>query len=391
MKSITVAILCFLLFLALTIFGIAYTLQSTILSPDFISGQINSIPVSDIVREYVEIESPPEMPQLEETVYELIESLEPVVKERIDETIHAVYDYFPGDVENLELNIVLRENFLTEELVTSIIDDIDLAEITSSFITEQFAESIPLEIENFDQYIEDAIVAAEPAIKTQLVAASGPVFDYILGIKQTIHVSISLDEVTDSLRESVRQSLLDSPPPELASVPRSIRADLFDTFYDEIAEMLPSTFEIDNSVISSEIPRSVNEALTQTEAALEEASEYVSIFQTVYTLLIVFMAVLVVLIIVILRDVRKITRRLGVPLITYGAIQYASIWVARLLSIGKINLPEMMPAFFEEYIYQLAESILKPVEIFSLVLLIVGIILVIVSYVYKRGEQTETI
>lgn len=391
LKNISVAILCLLLFLALTIFGIAYTIQRTVLSPDFIGEQINSIPVSDIVREYVEIESPPEMPQLRETVYELIESLEPIIKERIDDTIHAVYDYFPNDIENLELNVVLREHFLTEELVTSIIDDIDLAGIAGSFLTEQFTENIPIEIENFDQYVEDAIVAAEPAIKTQLVAASGPVFDYILGIRQTMNVSISLEEVTDSLRDSVRQSLLDSPPPELASVPRSMRAELFDTFYDEIAEMLPSTFEIDNSIISSEIPGSVNEALTHTEEALEEASEYVIIFQTAYTLLIVFMAVLVVLIIVILRDVRKITRRLGVPLITYGAIQYAGIWVARLLSVGKINLPEMMPAFFEDYIYQLAENILNPIEIFSLVLLIIGIILVVVSYVYKRGEQTEAI
>ena len=105
LKNISVAILCFLLFLSLTVFGIAYTIQSTVLNPDFISDQIDSIPVSDIVHEFVDIESPSEMPDLEETVYDTIEALEPVVKERIGDTVHAVYDYFPGDVDNLHVVI----------------------------------------------------------------------------------------------------------------------------------------------------------------------------------------------------------------------------------------------------------------------------------------------
>ncbi|MFC1900588.1 hypothetical protein ACFLYN_03240 [Chloroflexota bacterium] len=389
LKNLVVGILCFLLFLSLSIFGIAYTINSTLLNPDFISNEIDRIPVSSLVQEFVQIESPPEMPELEETVHATIEALEPVVKERINDTIHAVYARFPNEVEDIELNELLRENFLTSDFISSVLERIDIAEIARLFITEQFTEEIPLEIENFDEYIEDAIIAAEPAIKAQLDAASGPIFDYILGMRQTLNVSISLDEVTDSIKDSIRQSLLDNPPPELATVPRELRMELFDAFYDEIAEMIPTSFAIDNSVINSDIPDNVNEVLIQVKDGMEEAATYVSLFQTVYILLIAFMALLVIIIILILRDVRNITRRLGVPLITYGALQYVGIWVARLVSGGKINIPEVMPAFFEEWIYQLAENILKPVEIFSLVLLITGIVLVVVSYVYKRGEEPD--
>ena len=159
LKNIAVAILCFLLFLSLTVFGIAYTVQSTVLSPDFIGEQIDNIPVSDIVREYVEIDLPPEMSQFEGTIYETIEALELVVKERLGDTVDAVYDYFPNDVENLQLNIILRENFLTEEMVTSILDNIDIEEVASALLTDEFTENIPLEIENFEQYVEDAIGA----------------------------------------------------------------------------------------------------------------------------------------------------------------------------------------------------------------------------------------
>ncbi|MFC2070371.1 hypothetical protein ACFLTB_04275 [Chloroflexota bacterium] len=389
LKSFTVGILCFILFLSLAIFGIAYSINSTVLNPDFVTGEINRLDVSAFAEEFIRIESPPEMPELEEVVYDTIETLEPIIKERIDDTIHAVYEYFPNDVQNLELNSVLRENFLTAALVTSVIDNIDVTDIAGLFISEQFKEVIPIEIENFDEYVEDAIKATEPAIKAQLVAAADPVFDYILGIRQTLNASISLEEITDSLKDSIRQSLLDSPPPELAAVPRAMRAALFDAFFDEIAELLPSTFAIDESIISEDLPIKVNEALSDTEEILVEVGRYVSYFQTAYTLLIVLMAIIILAVIAIIRDVRIITRRLGVPLITYGAIQYAGIWIARLVTGGKIPMPEVMPQFFETWVYQLTENLLKPVEIFSLTLLIVGIVLTIISYVYKRGQESE--
>ena len=135
-----------------------------------------------------------------------------------------------------------------------------------------------------------------------------------------------------------------------------------------------------------DIRQDIDKALEEPENVLKEARQYIGYFQTVYTLSIALMVLLVLGIIVILRDVKSITRLLGIPLLVYGALEYAGIWVARYFSRGQINIPQISPGT-EDYIYQLINNTLRPLEIFSLVLLVTGVILTVVSFVYKRDES----
>ncbi len=389
LKGLAVALLCFLLFLSLSIFGIAFTVQSTALNPDFVTSEINRLDVSSFVNEFMQIESPPEVPELEEVIHETIGKLEPVVKERLDDTIHAVYDYFPNDTENLELNSVLRENFLTADFAASVIDNIDISELAGIFIRQQLTEAIPLEIENLDEFLLDAIDEAEPAIKAELVAVADPVFDYILGQSQTLDASISLVEVKEVLKENIVQSLLESPPPELATLPEKMQAEMVNAFYDEMAAQIPSDIPLDESIIGADVPANFDEALNNVEETLGEASIYVGYFQTVYVLLIVFMILMVIGVVLIIRDVKIITRRLGTPMISYGAIQYAAIWASRYLMRGQIPFPPEIPEFVKAWVFQFIDNLMRPLEIFSLALLITGVVLVVISYVYKRRQEPE--
>ena len=130
------------------------------------------------------------------------------------------------------------------------------------------------------------------------------------------------------------------------------------------------------------------EALAEAEEALEIARQYVGYFQLGYTLLIVFMSLLVLGIVLIIRQVKGITRHLGIPLLTYGAIEYASIWVAKYFMRGQLPLPDI-PPYLETWMLQFIDNLLNPLEIFSLGLLIGGAVLVIVSFVYRRGQTSD--
>ncbi|MBA7614511.1 hypothetical protein ES703_21776 [subsurface metagenome] len=386
-KNLAVSLFSFLLFLSLAIFGLAFTLKSTALNPDFVTSELSRLEVSSLAEEFIYIETPTELPKLNETIYETISSIEPLVKEQLSSAIHSVYDYLLGETQNPDLVLVLRNTFLSSDFVSSLVDNIDISSLAGLFISQQFAEAIPVEIENLDEYIVDAIDASEPSLKEQIVAVSGPVFDYLLVESQTLKASISLEEVHGNLKDKLRQVFLDSPPPELATIPRNLREAYYNQFYREFSEEIPSTFQVDESVIGNEVPADIAEGLASAEEALQQARQYVDYFQLGYTLLLVFMALFVLGIILIIRNVKDITRRLGVPLITYGAIQYASIWVTKYLMRGHIPFPEMMPIYLKTWMFQFTDNMLKPLEMFSISLLIGGAVLTIISVVYRRGQS----
>ncbi|MFC2038560.1 hypothetical protein ACFLUG_02175 [Chloroflexota bacterium] len=388
-KGLTVSLLGFLLFLCLSVFGLAFTLKSTVLSPDFITTEINRLNVSSFTREIFGTMSDEQMPEIDDIIFDTIENVEPVVKSHLSVTIYSIFDEFPGNADSIDLNHILREDFLNAELVSSVIDNVDIPAVTGMILDQQFLDQLPPEIqsEEFNALIDEAIRNAEPAIKEQLIAVAEPTFDYILGESDKLNASISIEAIYDSLKDDIYKFLIDSAPAEAALIPEELRKAYFDTIFDEFAGQIPLTIKLDETMIGSDIPAGIDQGLTEAEDAIEEAGIYVRYFETGYMILIGFMALLIIGIILILRDVRAITRRLGIPLITYGAIQYAGIWVVKILSRGQLQLPPEIPEDLVAWIFQFSENLLRPLEIFSLVLLITGVVLTVVSYVYKRGED----
>jgi len=111
-KNLTLGLFSFLLFLFLTIFGILFMVKSTALNPNFVTGEINSLDVSSIIEDFAFIEAPRELPELNETINDVISSTEPIVKEQLNIAIHSVYDYLLGEIADLELISILRNTFI---------------------------------------------------------------------------------------------------------------------------------------------------------------------------------------------------------------------------------------------------------------------------------------
>ena len=170
LKNIAVSVLGFFLFLALSLFGIAFSLESTVLNPDFVTKQINRLDVSALIRDSLVIEPSSETEsEVVDMVYSALDNLEPVVKERLDDTIHAVYEYFPGDSASIDLSLILRQHFFTDELAGDIIDNVDVAGLAGMMIEQQLVSQLPsgVEIENLDRIVEQAVKDAEPAIRAR--------------------------------------------------------------------------------------------------------------------------------------------------------------------------------------------------------------------------------
>lgn len=332
-KGFGIGILSFLLFVSLSIFGIAFMLNGTLLNPDFVTAEVDKVNVSALIIETTEEQIGEQLPKealiMKEALYDVISDQEPWLKEQLNTAIYTSYDYFLGKSERLKIVIHLEP----------------LKEGLKGSLKEALLQSLPVTLaelppELFESYPE-------------------------------------LSELPPELYDLPLSDL----PPELSNMLMDIVDQLFEQYYQEFASQIPSEFRLDESSIPPE-----------TMEQILEIRQQIDYFQTGYYALISFMVLLVLGIILINRNVKDATRILGITFLVYGVIFIFVAWyfvptylfpvLFQLLS-ASISSP-VIPSSLQPWLVGLLGDLLKPLQIFSLWLLIGGIVLLVVSFVYKR-------
>ncbi|UCC16922.1 MAG: hypothetical protein JSU58_11295 [Dehalococcoidales bacterium] len=383
-------------------------LGEAFLNPEFIDKLLVEISLPELIDIMISGQTGGE--EIPEEFIDAIKSvaadLEPDIKEQASEISGPVFDYILGVTQDLDLTAVLRDTVLSEDLVVRLIEKLDLPALAEEVISGQLIGQIPPELDFLTEFIDDAIIVLEPTLKTELTKSAGPILDYLVGDTSHISIGISMADVAESIENDLREELVSSPPPVYSDLSQSELDDIFNEYIaGRLSELLPETFEIDESILGSEIVANFEVAIDEAEQSITDirneldnfvlemqdplgiSRQYVSYFQLVYILLIVFIGLMVLFIILLLRDVRVVCRRIGIPLFIYGLLEYVAIWVGRYFLDGRIHYPDDFPYAAERMINDIVHSVMRPLEMFSLALMIVGLVLIVVSYVYKRGQQ----
>lgn len=394
LKNLALGLSGFFLFLFLSIFGFAFQLNQTILNPNFVTAELDELDVSSLAEELISDQILEEefSEELGTALVNTITDLEPLVKEQISAATYSIYDYLLRKNQSLDLALTLKNTILNPDFVVSLVDELDISSLVGEFLIKQIIEEAPEEAEYLadylDEYLDSVITDLEPWLREQISAAVDPTVDYLLGESQSLNIVISLEPVMESLEDTLKEAFLASPPAKLLGLFFPELEQEFDKHFGELAESMPATFEFNESSFGTERPADIAEALAKAEEALEQARLYIGYFQLGYKVLIGLMALLVLGIILISRQVRDITRRLGVPCLTYGAFEYAGIFVARYFIERWSPWPDI-PASLETWTSQLLNNLLAPLEMLSLGLMIGGIVLIIVSFVYKPRQASS--
>lgn len=136
-----------LLYLSLSLFGIAFMLNQTVLNPDFVSDQIERLDVPAIARDIISENLPEEPEGMAEVIDRTITDLEPWFKEQARDVIHEFYDYIKGKNQRLSLVIPL------EPVRESLMDN--LREVILESPPPELAGLPPDEIErHLDEYYQ---------------------------------------------------------------------------------------------------------------------------------------------------------------------------------------------------------------------------------------------
>lgn len=493
LKGMVLGLLCFLLFLSLSVFGLAFTVDRTVLNPGFFAGELDKLDITAIIEEIASepmtLEDFP--PELKTVLFSSISRLEPLIKEEVSATVSHVYDYLLGKNESPDLSQVLRTTFFNSEFITSLIEELDLASLTeeiineatlaedfpdefkialvntvtrlaplikeeviaatdpifpyllaesqhldlagilrsvildsgfvislvdeldvsflaSTFFNEQLITQIPIETEFLTEYLNDTIDTLEPVIKNELKEAAAPLTEYLLGERHSLYIVISLESVLADLEGPLRIVFQASLPAEYAGLTPSQLNQLFAEFFTQLTEIIPDSLVIDESLLGTEVPAQIAEAvtagnsalqqvrqdiaetLTEIEQQLAEIKPYVGYFQLGYKLLIVFIALLILTIILINRQVKITSRLLGIVLATYGALELANIFIVKSLGRNQlvkydIDIPQAVQGLPE----QLLSNFLSPLLWLSIGFLIAGATLITVSIIYKSRQASS--
>ena len=239
------------------------------------------------------------------------------------------------------------------------------------------SKEIPPEVEELmGGVISDTIADLEPWMKEQAREVTYSLYDYLEGRSQSLNLVISLEPVKESLKDNMREAVLKSPPPELAGLPPAMIEAHFDEFYQQISQEIPSTFDLDGALRDPAVI-----------AQLEQLKQAIGYFRIGYQALIGFILLLILGIVLINREVRGSTRSLGSTFLSCGIFSLIGVFISRDVIATQLVQSDI-PVYLHAWIPQLVADTLAPLEIYSIGLLGVGVVLLIVSFVYKPREPS---
>ena len=268
--------------------------------------------------------------------------------------------------------LMLNLTILNPDFAVSEVDKVDLSSLMKDSLNRQILQDAPYIFEVLDHTFNDLA----PWIKKQTHDIIYSSYDYLLEKKQNLNIEISMKPLKDSLKSNLRAAILHLPPPEIAGEPQTEVDRYISEVHQYVDEVIPPTFEFTESSLSPEV-------LSQ----LTEIKQAIGYGQITYKVLVALILLLILGLVLIKREIRGATRELGIIFATYGALEYLGIVIFKHLIGAQLSQLSVPPAL-QAWLPQLIRDSLVPLEIFSLSILVAGIALIIVSFIYKPRQSS---
>jgi hypothetical protein len=274
------------------------------------------------------------------------------------------------------LVFTLDQTLLNRDFTVAQVEKLDTATLAEYIIRDQVISQVAFPIKlPIDAFIAGAvnetITDLEPWLKQQTRDVTYYFYDYLEGKSQNLSVVIELETVKELLINNISQAVIASPPPGLTDMPPATIERYLEPYYDRI----PSSFEIDEAWLGP-----------QNMAQIEQLRLLASHFNIVYYALIGFILFLILMTILLHHSVRGSTRALGATFFSCGIASYGGFWLARY-AIGSQSALPQVPVYLQSWLPQLMADILAPMEVYSLALGGTGVVLLIVSFAYRRQAE----
>jgi hypothetical protein len=330
--------------------------------------------------------------------------LEPTIKQGLVNASSPVFNYVLGGSQSIDLKTILRQNVINKVFVTEMVNALDINSIAKNLLDDQMDLALPLGITLNNTEIDQIVTAIQPVIKTGLVSAADPIADYLLGIRPDFTITIPWNNALPSIKPIVKQAFLRQLPSELAGASQTQINTAFEVYWTTAQNSIPTTFTVDSSTFAADLRSAIGDIVISSENALtdartgiddastgmaqarDEARPYLNLARILFWSLIVLILLVIGAVILIRRSVKGSTRDFGITFTAYGAITFIGVLVLRVF----LGRPAFIQGFTSnktpDYLWDVVSPIIQrltqPLIIFTLICLLIGIVLLVVNFVY---------
>ncbi len=273
------------------------------------------------------------------------------------------------------LGIVVTINLtvLNPDFVVSEFDKLDIYSVIIDEAKAQLPGEELIEAETLDNIITEL----KPWLEEQTAAVIHAVYGY-LKEDQELNVVISLEPVRSIAQENLRQTVLESFPPELQGASESQIEAFLSQVYGEIDNLIPQHFELNETSLGPEIM-----------AGLEQARQIVHYVELGYKALI-GLAILLVLLVALVYwwQPKPIARSIGIVFIVVGISFTLATLLSRFIPAAISSLAGQSDILFalQPRLSQLVTDVIAPLQMYGIGFLIAGIALIVISFLLRSPE-----
>lgn len=257
-----------------------------------------------------------------------------------------------------------------------VIAEFDKLDIYSVIIDEAKAQ-LPGEELIGAETLDNIITELEPWLEEQTAAVIHAVYGY-LKEDQELNVVISLEQVRAIAQENLRQTVLESLPPQLQGASESQIEAFLSQVYGEIDKVIPQHFELNESSLEPEIM-----------AGLQQARQIVGYIAIGYKVLI-GIAVLMVLLVAMVHwwQPKPVARSIGIVFIVVGISFTLATLLSRFIPAAISRRAGQSDILFElqPKLSQLVTDVIAPLQMYGIGFLIAGIALIVISFLLRSPE-----
>lgn len=337
-----------------------------------------------------------------------VDKSEVSLKKQIVNASDPVFKYLLMQTSSIDLKNTLRQTILSNSFVNEVLNNLDYTLMTKDILLQEIGGQLPDGIQLSSQQIDEIIATIEPFFKTALVNSSSTIADYLIGTKSSFSIKVSLTSALPTVKPIIREAFMAQLPADLQGKPQAQIDSAFEQYYSDLIQTIPTSYELKSNDLGLNMSRDISNALTEAQSgltdardsideanrdfgdALKEARAYVSYFRIGFICTIILMVLVIAGIILILRRVKDICLDLGIVFFLYGVGVFTGVMIAK--NIAKVKLAEIqdIPQAFSTLPGTLVNSISSPLQIISMVCLILGITLIAMYFIYPRLRPAKT-
>jgi hypothetical protein len=361
------------------------TLSNSVMTSAFVSDLLDKIDLSQLLDQAVLQQAELGTDYSAEFVTALVNAVdesEPALKTQIANASDPIFKYLLMQTPGLDLKNTLRQTVLSDSEVSEVLNNLDYTTMTKNILMEYIGGPLAEGITLSDAQIDQVANALQPSIKTAFSYAAGSFVDYLTGTNLDFSVEVPFAPALQTLETVAKQFYTAL----VNSIPTAYEVNSNDMGISTAADIANAISSVQDSLTKAR--NNIDTASRNYTADLQNARPYVKDFQIWFICLIVLIVLLISGIILVCRNVKDSCRNLGIVFLIYGAFELAGVLIAKHIAtaqITKANIPQSL----SNIPGMILRDFTSPLQTISLVCLIGGIVLLVVSIIYPKLKPAK--